>query len=246
MKASITSGSMDTPMLDLLKTAERQHTELVDKINTFEADLRYPHDPETLLTTRHLATALSEMFAKAGYKDIAIVGKACDTIFWLKGSVADLFQMIEPIVRNGVAAAQAQEPTQNGSDLSELFFSDLEAHDYDFWIDPHELNQSTKVLLGFAILFSLKATARLELRIRDAGIGIPTELVEAIRDTSAFSRLPSDRLDGGRGMLSVISAIKALYHSDCIYAANETAWKIAFRVRLGVAPEVTESEKGSK
>ena len=237
LKGNFAAEQTEVSSLSLFEAAEFQHAQLVDKINTFETNLRLPRAPDTLLTTRHLAIALSECFTQANFKNIAIVGQACDKIFWLKGPVSDLYQLLEPIVRNGFTALQTQSRPHNASDLSELFFADLEMHDYDFWIEPYELNESTEVLIGVAVLGSLKSTAHLQIRVKDAGIGISSEIVHLMKHTSAFSRLPSDRLDGGRGMLSVIAGIKAHYRATCNYYEVGTAWQIDLQVKLEVPPE---------
>lgn len=244
LKDRLIGDAGSTPLLDVLQTAAAHHAHLTDQINAFESELRHPKDAATLLSTRHLAIALSKLFFQAGYKDIAIVGQASKTVFWLKGAVSDLFDRIEPLVRNGIAAAQKQYPELTDVDLSMLFRPTLEAHDYDFWIDPHELNESTKVLIGISILFCLRERAHLVLRIKDVGGGFSEDLFSAIQNASAFSRLPSDRFDGGRGIISVISAINSFYKTHCEYSKKETAWVFTLRVRLEGPPDPIDNERG--
>lgn len=215
---------------ELLSRAKSAHERLTTLITTFESDLRTPQNLDTMLSTVHLAEALGEMFQKAGYTDIAIVGRSSDTVFVLKGTINSLFQCLEPVVRNGVTAASRQSPT--AIPHSELFMAYVEKHDYDFWIDPYKPNDSTSVLVGIHVSLNLKATARLDIRIKDAGKGIPAEVRRSLYNISAFSRLPSDRLDGGRGLLSVVSMLWALYKAQCTYDESDNTWHIPMRVKL--------------
>lgn len=217
----------DRSVSDLIRMVDLQHARLLEKINDYETNVRYPREAETSLTTRELAESLGHLFTKMNYKGIVLAGLSNRTRFYLKGSVADLFQFIETLVQNGLSAC-AGHPIAPEDTVFQLLRASLAR--YNFAVEPYRIDEKSRVLVGIQIM--IEAAPRLRIQIRDTGTGIPPEILDALYEESTFSRLPSDRIDGGRGLLSAISALHALYQANCLYQREEKAWDISIPIRL--------------
>jgi hypothetical protein len=193
--------------------ALRSHTEVLKCLDNVEAGAISSSAPRGPLTTvEELATLLRSQWGEPPTLSIHAEAKDGNLPFALSGPLFDLGQALYQFVEVAICKSVRGPETTS----------------------PFEVPSTYRCPRVFIHLY--RTRARLFIRIHN-GDALPKELEQEIHSVNILDRLPSNKPQGGRGILRAIQTLRVQFQGECHFVNDHASWFFDFPVAIGADVE---------